>query len=69
MNVKVRVSIMVDCPEWINELSVEDTSCVVDACQKKAEQAWNDKMDSLSKVYLANKAMEEQGQMSVFDYV
>lgn len=69
MKAETKAVIMVNCPEWIGELSFEEKAHVVDTCRKRAESAWNDQLDSFGKVFLARKAFEKQGQMSVFDYV
>ena len=61
--------ILVKCPKWISELSLEEKEHIVDRCRKKAEHAWNDQLDSFERVYLAKKSHEAQGQMSVYDYV
>jgi hypothetical protein len=69
MKAEIKAVIMVNCPEWIEELSFEEKAHVVDVCRKKAEFAWNDQLDSFGRAFLAKKALEKQGQMSVFDYV
>jgi hypothetical protein len=56
-------------PNWMPDLKKEDRLAIIKECNKAAEKAWNSKMDSYEKVYLANKELEKTGQMSVFDYV
>ena len=66
---KIEAVIMVQCPEWIGELTLEEKEHIVNTCRKSAECAWNDRLDSFGKVYLANKAKEVEGQISIYEYV
>ena len=65
----VEAAILVKCPKWISELSFEEKEHIVNECRKRAERAWNDKLNSFEQVYLARKMNEKCGQMSVYDYV